>query len=236
MPTSVLTYVLSICSALLVAIISAALTRRKTKSEVQKNLAESENIVAQSLKTALTELRQERDDDRLQIQQNKEQIKELKAENKELAAAHEECEFEHGITRMQLKKALHKLELFSWKKATVFVLDDQDIVIKVFAKWWERLPVIDFKAFTDPQQFLKEAQRERPEILILDYVLGESQTAEDIIKQLGYEPRIFIMSATKEYEVKFKGTEVLFFYKDRFYIRNISKSILEYLEEKNRNT
>jgi hypothetical protein len=107
------------------------------------------------------------------------------------------------------------------------------LVTDTFNHRFKTIPVVYFKSFTNPWECLREAQQEKPEILVLDYILGDNKTAEDIIKDLGYEPEIFIMSGTKSNEARFKGTDVRFFYKDRFYVKNITKAILEYLIHKN---
>lgn len=235
METPVLTYIFSTLSAVGIAAFGAYKVRKKTKSEVALNLAtvektkaETEKFVIDTMRGALEELRMERADDRQKIDRNESTIKLLEAAN-------DECEFEHGLTRLQLEKALHKLELLHWQKASVFVLDDSEVVVNVFTKWFERMPVVYFKAYSIPELFVEDVNREDPEILIIDMMLG-GITALDIIKQLKRSPLILIMSATKEYEERFKDTEYLFFYKDRYYIRNISRAILMHLRNKNLNT
>lgn len=199
----------------------------------KKHKAETEGIVVDQFNKLAAAQDKRIDDLDSQVEHGRVEREELKRKVKEAEQANEDCEFEHGITRLQLNKALRKLSMTDWIKATVFVLDDQKVVTDVFAHRFKTIPVVYFKAFTDPLLCLKEAQKERPEILVLDYILGDNRTAEDIIKALGYEPEIFIMSGSKENEARFKGTDIKFFYKDRFFIKNITRAILEYLIHKN---
>lgn len=207
-------------------ILGAVLIRRKTISETEKNKAETLKIIEDTYGGLVETLNADRAHLQRQIEENKKKLREHEIAN-------EDCEFEHSITRMQLTKALKRLDMMHWIKSTVFVCDDSEIVTKVFTQRFKTVPVVYFKAFTDADECLKQARIERPEILVLDYILSGGKTAEDIIKEIGYEPEIFIMSATKEYEVKFKDTDIRFFYKDQHYIRNITKAILEHLIYKN---
>lgn len=239
--TPFLTWFLSILSAIIIAAWTAWQVRHKTKSEVDKNVAETvrvkvetERFVVETLETALVQMRIERADDRALIEQNHKVINELKKENEQLHLANEECEFEHDITRIQLEKVLGKLQMFNWQKATVFVLDDDPQTVMIFRKRFERVPVVNFKDFVSPNLFLETVQKERPEIVIMDMVLDDVLTADQLISKFGYTPAIFIMSASKEYEVRFRGSDIYFFYKDRFFARHITKAILEHLKAINR--
>ena len=194
-----------------------------TKNRVK---AETENFVVTTMRTAMEEMRLEREDDRMQIKLNQELIKTLTQD-------HDDCEFEHSITRLQLNKALKRLDMLHWVRSTVYVLDDNELVKRVFIHRFRTIPVVNFKAFTDMEECLEMAKEERPEIMVIDYMLSEGHTAEEIIAKLGYTPEIFIMSGTKDYEQKFKDTDIKFFYKDTYYVRNITKAILEHLISRN---
>lgn len=218
--TQILTFLITVCSTWGLSWYSFHKNKGKQK-------AETENLVVNMLTTALNEVRREREEDRKEIAENKKKIKEQEIEN-------QTCEFEHEITRLQLNKVLKILDVQKWVKSTVYVLDDNDTVIKIFSQRFRTIQVVYFKAFTNADECLKQAMIDQPEILVLDYVLSDDgRTAEDIIKSLGYEPEIFIMSANKEYEEKFRGTDVKFFYKDQYYVRKITKAILEHLVYRN---
>lgn len=231
---SVLTYVFSIISAVIVSGIGAFLIRRKTASEVSLNLAnvektkaETEKFVVDTMRDTLNELRQEREADRKEIEENRKTIRAA-------IQANDDCEFEHGITRLQLNKVLRKIDMEHWIKSTVFVLDDNKMVTDVFLHRFRTIPVVNFKAYTNSDAFLQDAQRERPEIVVIDHELGEKRTARNIIELFGYTPEIIVMSGTRENQIFYEGTDVKFFYKDSFYIRNITRTILEHLISKNK--
>jgi len=207
------------------------LNRNKDKAKQDK---ETESIAFRTVAEALEQIRKERADDREQIEANRAEALRAKAEAKLAQIQNEDCEFEHGITRLQLEKVLNRLNMNDWRKSTVFVLDDNELVTKVFTHRFKTIPVVNFKAFTDADICLMMAKNEKPEILILDYHLSETKTADDIIRELGYEPEIFIMSGSRDFEVLYKDTDIRFFYKDQFYIKNITKAILEHLNHKNK--
>ena len=223
--TQVLTFL--IASGIASAVTNWWLTRFKSKQETT-------SLAVQDLRILIDEMRLEREDDRKQIEANRQAAVTAKAEAKLAQEQNDDCEFEHSITRLQLNKVLKKLDMMNWIKSTVFVLDDNEAVIRVFEHRFKTVPVVYFKAFVDADMCLKAAQIEKPEILVLDHMLSDNRTAPDIIRQLGYEPEIFIMSGTKDFEVIYKDTDVRFFYKDRYYIRNITKAIMEHLIIKNK--
>ena len=210
----------------------------KTQEETKRVKTEMEGFVVDTLETALNQMRLERDNDFKKLEAAEKRIEANGKRIDELVDAVDECEFEHGLTRVQLERALKELHLTDWKKANVYVLDDSETVVRVFSKYFQRMPVFDLKGFTIPTEFLFAVNKHRPEILIIDMLLGEI-TAEDILEEVreiaGYTPAVLIMSATQEYEARFKDTEVLFFFKDRHFIRKISKAILDHLRLKNMN-
>jgi hypothetical protein len=211
---------------------------QKTQNEASKVKVEMESFVVETLTAALNELRKDRESDRRDLQLSKQEIEENRKTIREAMQANDDCEFEHGITRLQLNKVLRKIDMDRWIKSSVYVLDDNKLVTDVFVHRFRTIPVVNFKAFTKWREFLADVQRERPEIVVMDDGVTteedtEEVTAPMVIAQFGYMPEILVMSGTKENELKYKGTDVKFFYKDNWYIRNITKTILEHLIHKN---
>lgn len=218
-PEPVIITLISSASAIVAVIVNNALNKKKAK-------AETESLVFKMQNEFLEEARKELKHDREQIEENKQTIKKLQQVN-------EDCEFEHLLTKLQLKKLMKRINMENWHRAMVYVLDDNPMTTMLFEQKFKSVVVVYFKSFTDPKLFLDSARKEKPEILVLDYYLSDKLTACDIISELQYEPEIFIMSQEKEVELKFKGGGVRFFYKDKNFVRDITKAILEFLVARN---
>lgn len=201
-----------------IIIIGYLLTRRKTK-------AETESIIVQQYDLLVKSLRQE-------IKENKEEIQLLKNGFKAMEKSNQECEYDHLVKSLELAHIKKLIDLSKLPKATAFVLDDNKMVALEFKKYFREISVLDCKIFTDPDAFLKTVKQEQPEITILDFFISETLTAEDIIKQMGYTPEIFIMSHDKNIGIKIREKGWDFFYKDDFYVQKIAKAVIEYLYHK----
>lgn len=211
---------------------------QKRKEETKSLVVEQMEKVSEVALKQIDSLRKEREYDQQQIERNR-QAAELAQERAQQAESkNDDCEFEHGITRLQLNKVMKKLEMNNWIKSTVFVLDDNKMVTDIFSHRFRTIPVVNFKSYTKWRIFLADVQRERPEIVVVDHAVSSAEddaeiTALDLISQFGYQPDILVMSGTKENAAFYKDTDITFFYKDQWYIRNITKTILEHLIKKN---
>lgn len=168
------------------------------------------------------------------IKQQGDEIALNKATIEEEKKKNEICEYKHDVTKLQMKLFLKQIDLNNIPKSTIFVLDDNEMVIMEFRKEFREIPVLDSRFFTDPKIFLQATQEERPPIVVLDYILGPGITADDIIVSLGYTPEVFIMSQDKSIQLRFieKKSNLRFFYKGEYYVNHIAKAIVKYLIHK----
>lgn len=176
--------------------------------------------------------------DKVVVRQNDiiaEQDKKIDANKRtieEQAKANEDCEYRHEVAELNQDLLLSQIDLNNVPKSTVFVLDDNKMVIMEFRNRFRKVNAIDCKFFVSPTEFARFAQAERPEVVILDYMLGETLTADDVIKDLGYEPEIFIMSQDKSIQLRIKEQGHQFFYKDDQYVLKIAKAVIKHLKAK----
>lgn len=212
--------------SIIISGLAALYTRKKTKSEVSKNNAEKDEVIHNMYLEIIDEFRKERVAHKSEVDEFKLLVKELKQDN-------EECEYKHDVRELEVHLLKKQIDIQNWIKEKVFILDDHDLVVKAFRKKFSSISSVEFKAFNDNNEFLKEVEAHKPQILILDYYLGE-MTADDIIKTIGYEPEIFIMSGDSSIRMKFKDTSMQFFSKDAQleYVFKIAKAVLQHLKEK----
>lgn len=184
----------------------------------KKNKAETESFVVEQY-------------DKLAKQQRTE-IEANAAKIEALEKKYEACEYDHLVKTLELAHIKRQIDLHKFPKACVFVLDDNKMVTMEFKKYFRDISVLDCRTFFEPKDFLIEAKKEHPEILILDHFLSDSLTADDVIKELDYLPEIFIMSQDKDIHILVREKGWDFFYKDDNYVRKIAKAVIEYLYHK----
>lgn len=157
------------------------------------------------------------------------QEKRIKANEKAI----NECEYDRKVLRLQIGMILKEVKLSNIPKSTIFILDDNEIVVAAFRFAFKEIPVLDTRCFTHHKSFLEAAREEQPPMMILDYLLDEETTAEDVIKELGYMPKIFIMSSNKKIQLKMGEQGFWFFYKSDNYISDIANAVIDYLQQIN---
>jgi hypothetical protein len=151
----------------------------------------------------------------------------------EEAKRNEDCEYRHDVAQLQLKLVMDQVDWSKIPKSTVSVLDDNPMVVLDFKREFKKIPAIDCRFFTAPEGFINHAITEQPAVVILDHILGEGLTSDDVKARLGYEPEIIIMSQDKGVQLKIKEQGHQFFYKDDFYVMKIAKAVIQYLSNKN---
>lgn len=206
--------VMTIAGSIVGAVVVALLNRKKTKADTQKTM--------QSMYVEMIEeFREEREEHRKII--------------KELKLSNEECEYKHDVAELEMQQLKKQINFQNWSKEKVFILDDNKNVITSFRKKFANISSIDYQAFINNDEFLEATTEHRPEILILDYFLGDL-TADDIIERIGYEPEVFIMSGDSSIRIKYKDTPMKFFDKDGqlLYISKIAKAVLQHIKEKHK--
>jgi hypothetical protein len=216
----------TILTPIVISAAAAWLIRNKTKSEVSKNKAETEILFDKRYQDLIKAMDKERAHDRQLIEDNRQLIKQQAHENAE-------CEYKHEVTELELSTVKKKIDFHNWQRESVFILDDNLMVINEFKFRFSKISVLDYRVFTQTEVFLREAQKEQPEILIIDWMLEDDKTAQDVIDQLGYEPEIFIMSADKSVHMKIREQGMQFFYKDEHYVFKIAKAVIQHLRDKN---
>lgn len=184
-----------------------------------KDKAERENLVIKQMDMYLGRIREEND--------------QLRKDLNEEIKKNELCEYEHSVTQLQLFQTMQQVDMQKWKKETVFILDDNETDLIVFRQFFSRVLTIDYRTFLQPEIFLSAAREEKPRVVILDHYLSETMTADEVIKQLGYEPEVFVMSANKDVQIKYKDRKVNFYYKGEFYVLKIAKAVMAYLRDVN---
>lgn len=150
----------------------------------------------------------------------------------QLTRDNEELKYQNRVTELEMMQ-LKKLNDFKiWKRDMVYLLDDDRDVLDEFGHKFNKISVVDFKGFHNNDEFMAATKHNKPAIVVIDYSLGGGKTAEDIIRDLGYEPEIFIMSINASYEQRFHGKKIRFFPKDSHYIYKIAMAIIQHLAEK----
>jgi hypothetical protein len=216
----------TILTPIVISAAAAWLIRNKTKSEVSKNKAETEILFDKRYQDLIETMDKERAHDRQLIEDNRQLIKQQAHENAE-------CEYKHEVTELELATVKKKIDFHNWQRETVFILDDNPLVVNEFKYRFGKISVLDTRVFSNSEKFLTDARNEKPEILIIDWMLGEDETAQDVIEQLEYEPEIFIMSADKSVALKIREQGMQFFYKDDHYVFKIAKAVIQHLRDKN---
>jgi hypothetical protein len=219
MSENVLTILLSVGGSLALQVIVYVLGRKKTEEETK-------SLIAAQYNGLVTTLNQDRSELRGEVAQNRETIKQQQRDN-------EECEYRHEVTELEMELIKKKIEFSAIHKETVFILDDNMMVINEFKNRFSKVSALHYRTFVTTELFLSEARREHPEILILDYMLDGQNTADDVIDQLGYEPKIIIMSADRNVQSKYHQRGIQFFYKDDHYVYRIAKAVIQHLHDKN---
>lgn len=177
--------------------------------------AETEGLIATTYKDLLKEVREER----LEYQK---QIKELKTEN-------QECEYNSEVILLELDELKQIVIYKGWNDVqAVYILDDNKLVTTEFKLRFDKISLLEAHVYNDAELFLKDVQKNRPPMLILDYMLGDI-VADDVIEHLGYKPEIIIMSADKSVQRKYNDIGVRFFHKDEHYVIRIAKAVVEHL-------
>lgn len=201
------------------------LNRPKQKREIAALLGQSYSVMFKDQKEHITYLEKRIDNHEEITKHNQSQIKALKR-------ASEECRYQHQVTELEMIQVKRLNNFLNVRREMVYVIDDDEDVLKEFEEKFSKISVLDYKGFLKLKDFLDDVRHARPPIVVMDYRLDGGRTAEDIISELGYVPAIFIMSNERGYEKRFYGKDIQFFVKNDFYIYKISSAILKYLTDK----
>lgn len=231
MDVSIATVVISATVAGVTAIIVAVVNKHPSVLQKKKQEADIFDMVRVSLSRHISNLEgriasNEASIGMLEGQkvEDRKQIEKLKRDN-------ELCKYQHEVAKLeqaQIRKQMFHKELIL---ETVFVLDDDKEDLEEFKEKFDPISVIHYRGFTDAKEFLRVAKEERPGIMVMDYNLGYTN-AEEVLRQIEYEPEVFIISGLKGFQAKFKGKNVTFFHKDRDYVFEIAIAIIKYLNNK----
>lgn len=191
-------------------VLNKIFTSKETKTRIEKIAAEKFDLINEAL-----------------IRTVEAQGKEIK----EIKAANEKCEFEHEVTRTELRE----LKEFSGYKAKlkgkVHILEDDLETLHDFKKEFSKVSIIDYRGYHDSAKFIDETQKAQPAVVIIDHMLGK-ETAQTVIKKLGYQPEIMIMSGEEGFAQAYVGQDVKFFVKEGKYIYQILGEVIKYLSSK----
>lgn len=208
-------------------------TKKKTKAETAKTVAESASSLNHDYAELIKILHDERERDRKEFINRMEAVmKEIRANKLEIQMLkydNEECKYLHEVSDLEMMHVRRHTDRRLWERELVHVLDDDEDALEDFKNKFKKLSVLEYEGFREVDEFLERTRAKRPPIVVLDYMLPKGTTAEHVIKQLEYDPEIFVMSSEENFELKFKGKNVKFFPKDDNYILKIAKAIIQSL-------
>lgn len=246
-------YILTTLSACIGAWVTVRLSKPKTKAEIKESEAKAEEsreninkMITDRCAEIIKTMGIERDHDKaeLDIHKKKQEEMNLRYEtlenkivhiqrvNSVLKAKNSNLEYSLLVIELEMKQIKKNNEINVRPYDEVFVLDDDDEQVEEFAIKLFDISVIKLEGFTDADLFMEQANLRRPKVLIIDMMLGKGITAEDVIKQIGYDPEILIMSVNAKLEEKFLGKKTRFFPKTDKYVLKICTEVVKYLTTK----
>jgi predicted RNase H-like nuclease (RuvC/YqgF family) len=209
------------------------LNRPKQKREMAAILGETYSKMLEGQKEYIEQLDERIDRQEKLIIELEKHKEEYRSVIDQLKKDNEECKYKHELVQLEIKQLKNKNAFNKWARDKVYVLDDDPDDLNEFAHKFAGNYVLDYRGFLSISEFMKEVKIQKPEIVVIDYRLAAGKTAEDVLKDLGYEPEVFIMSGSGNYENRFIGKRVRFFLKDEHYIYKIAMAILKHLTDKN---
>jgi CheY-like chemotaxis protein len=88
-------------------------------------------------------------------------------------------------------------------KTTVFVVDDEPVLLMLIGEFLQTLPGCTVRTFRDPETALKEITAAPPDVVVTDYAMGR-MTGMDLIREcrrLQPTQKIILISGTVDEEI-----------------------------------
>lgn len=216
---------------------------QKSEVDIEKSKADIQKIISDQLLEVNEFLNEEKERIIKKFREEKNEllnkIDSLLKVTKQLKKDYEGLKYSNAATELEIKHFKKHIDFSLLKKEKVYLLDDDPFISEEFQKRFDKLSIIDFKSFIDNDKYTDTVRLDKPGTLIIDYKLEGGKTAEDIIreirniiKEIRYEPKKFIISGSDFYKERFKNTNIQFYVKDDYYVDDIAIEVLQHLIDK----